>query len=112
MRIRRVFIIWAHPLFHEAVRRILADTEIEWVGGTSDHAAAHDQIARLQPDTILIEEGEGGSASAEALEILEASSADVRIIRLSLADNELRVYQREQRTLGRAEELLRLIQSD
>ncbi len=112
MATRRVFVIWTHALFCAALRRILADPEIEWLGGTSDRAAAHDLIARLQPNTILIEEVEGSGVSAEALEILEASSADMRVIRLSLADNQLRVYHREQRTLGQAEELLRLIQGE
>lgn len=112
MATRRVFVIWAHALFHAALRRILTQPEIEWVGATSDHTAAHDQIARLQPDTILIEEAEGDEVLDEMLAILEASSADVRVIRLSLADNELSMYQREQRTVAEAEDLLRLIRRD
>ncbi len=111
MATRRVFVIWSNPLFHESLRLLLNHPEVEWVGATSDHAAAHDQIVSLCPDTILIEEEEGGNAPAETLEILEASSADMRVIRLSLVDNELKVYHREQRTVGRAEDLLRLIQN-
>ncbi|MBI4772485.1 MAG: hypothetical protein HY784_19150 [Chloroflexi bacterium] len=106
---RRVFAIWTNPLFHEAVRLLLNQPGIEWVGATSECTAAHEQIASLQPDTILLEEKEGSGASAEAIEILETSSANVRVIRLSLADNQLSVYHREQRTVGQAEDLLHLI---
>ena len=108
----RVFVVWTHPLFQEAVHRLLSHPDIDWVGTTSDHAAARDQIVDLCPDTILIEEEEGGSVPAEILEILEGGSSDVRVIRLSLADNELRVYHRTQRTVKQAEDLLHLIQSD
>lgn len=109
MAARRVFVVWSNPLFHESLRLLLNRPEVEWVGATSDHAAAHDQIVSLCPDTILIEEEEGSNAPAAALEILEASSADMRVIRLSLADNELRIYHREQRTVGQTEDLLHLI---
>ena len=57
---RRVFVIWMNPLFHESVRLLLSHPDVEWVGATSDHAAAHEQIMKLRADTILIEEGEGG----------------------------------------------------
>ena len=109
MTTRRVFVIWTHPLFHESVRRILSHPEIEWLGATTDHATAHDQIVSLQPDTILVEEEEGGGPLAGVLELLEAGSHDVRVIRLSLAGNELSVYHCEHRTMEQAEDLLRLI---
>jgi len=109
MATRRVFVIWTHPLFYESVRLLLQHPDVEWTGATSDRVAAQAQIVSLRPDTILIEEEEGSNAPAETLEILEASSADMRVIRLSLADNELRVYHREQRTVGQTEDLLHLI---
>ena len=112
MAARRVFVIWSNPLFHESLRLLLNHPEVEWVGATSDHATAHDQIVSLFPDTILIEEEEESNASAETLEILGTGSADVRVIRLSLTDNELRIYHREQRTVGQAEDLLKLIRGE
>jgi len=111
MATRRVFVIWTHPLFHESVRLLLQHPDVEWAGATSDRVVAQAQIMSLRPDTILIEEEEGSDASAEALEILAASSADMRVVRLSLADNELKIYHREQRTVGRAEDLLHLVQN-
>ncbi len=109
---RRVFVIWTHPLFHESIRLLLNHPGIEWVGATPDHRVAREEIIRLQPDTILIEEGESGGTPGEAMGILETGPSDVRVIRLSLADNALSVYHREQRVVGQAEDLLRLIQND
>lgn|SRR5574337_242601 len=111
MTSRRVFVIWTHPLFHESVRLLLHHPDVEWVGATSDHAAAREQIVTLRPDTILVEEGEGG-APPEALEVLEACSWKVRVVGLGLDDNQMIVYRREQRTVAQAEDLLHLIQSD
>jgi chemotaxis response regulator CheB len=111
MATRRVFVIWIHPLFHESVRLLLTHPDIEWLGATSDHSTALTQIEKLCPDTILLEEEEGSNASAEALEILEASSTNMRVIRLNLADNELKIYRREDRTVAQAEDLLHLIQN-
>jgi DNA-binding NarL/FixJ family response regulator len=107
----RVFVIWIHPLFHEAVHQLLSHPDIDWVGATSDHLTARDQIVGLCPDTILIEEGESG-VPPEALEILEACSWKVRVVGLGMDDNRLIIYRREQRTVVQAEDLLHLIQNE
>ncbi len=111
MATRRVFVIWTHPLFHESVRLLLTHPGIEWVGATADHAAAREQVAKLRPDTILVEEGESG-IPAEALGLLEACSWKVRVVGLGMDDNQLIIYRREQRTVAQAGDLLRLIQSE
>jgi DNA-binding NarL/FixJ family response regulator len=108
---RQVFVIWTHPIFHESVRLLLNHPDVEWVGATSDYAAAKNEILSIQPDTILIEDVQD-SASAEMMEILKAGPQNVRVIGLSLADNELSVYHRERRTVGQAGDLLRLILCD
>jgi len=74
-----------------------------------DRARAHAEIAELQPDTVLIEEPEGDVPS-EAIGILEAGSRDLRVIRLSLANNELTVYDRKQRKMVAPEDLLNMIE--
>jgi DNA-binding NarL/FixJ family response regulator len=124
MPVRRVYVIWTHRLFLEAVRRLLASPEVEWVGASADHQVAYQQILRLQPDTVLIEEPvdedapptkrrpghqAADSTSREVLQILETTPPGIRVMRLSLAENELNVYQRETHTLGTAGELLQLI---
>lgn len=109
METRRVFVVWTHPLFYEAVRLLLDDPSIDLVGAISDYAAAHKQIMKLQPDTIIVEEKEG-DLSAGVLAFLRDSPLDARIIGLSLVDNQLSIYHRERQTVGQAEDLLRLVQ--
>jgi hypothetical protein len=109
METRRVYVVWIHPLFYEAVRLLIDDPNIELAGATSDYAAAHHQIMELHPDTIIVEQEEGGP-STDVLVFLKDSPLIDRIIGLNLTDNQLWVYQRERRMMGRAEDLLHLIQ--
>lgn len=110
MATRRVFVIWKHPLFREAVRLLLNCPEIEWVGDSSDHVAAREQITKFNPDTVLVEEDT--DVLAEIVEILEASTAATKVIRLSLAANELSIYHREERTIAQVGDLLQLIRDE
>lgn len=108
METRRVYVIWIHPLFYEAVRLLIDDPDIELAGATSDYAAAHHQIMELNPDTIIVEQEEG-ELSTNMLVFLKDSPLIDRIIGLNLTDNQLWLYQREKRMIGRAADLLQLI---
>jgi DNA-binding NarL/FixJ family response regulator len=111
MAIQRVFLVWKHPLFYEGVRLLLDNhPEIEVVGATSERAQARNAIEELQPDIIIIESEENDDAiSVDALRILEKSSWAPHVVCMSLWNNELREYQREQHTATQAEDLLNLI---
>lgn len=102
---RRVFIIWSHPLFHESVRMLLDHPDINLVGATSDYETTYEEISNLQPDTIIIEEAEEGDPG-EMMKYLETFSWNVCVSFLNLNDNQLNMYKHEQRTLGRADDLL------
>jgi DNA-binding NarL/FixJ family response regulator len=105
---RRVFIIWAHPLFHQTLRALLVQPGIEVVGDSANYATA--EIEALHPDVIIIEESETRpTGHVETLRLLEQSHWAVRIVRLSLQDNEIWMYQREQKMIGRVEELVQMI---
>jgi DNA-binding NarL/FixJ family response regulator len=104
---QRVFVIWTHSLFHEAVRQLLRHPLIELVGATSDHATAQVEIAESKPDTVIIETPEGNElSSSETMTILREGP---RVIRMSLSDNELSVYHRKHQTVADPGDLLRLI---
>ncbi len=111
MSTRRVFIVWTHPLFHEAVCLLLNHPKIELVGGNSDFKAAHEDILELQPDTIIVEE-RSKDVPKDVIKFLETYPWNLRVTFLNLNDNELDMYQHEQRTMGRAEDLLHLILSE
>lgn len=109
MAIRRVFVIWTNPLFHESVRLLLAHPDVEWLGETSDYAAAQVNIADLHPDTVLVEASNDNLS--QVLDILTSSHGSVRIISLNMTDNELSLYQHQQQVVARAEDLLGVLLS-
>jgi hypothetical protein len=108
MAIRRVFVIWTHPLFHESARLLLNHPDILWMGADTDFTSARETIMRLQPDTILFEKTKAG-IPVEVLEILEVELWDVRIIGLSLDNNEMSLYHREHQTVVKADDLLQFV---
>lgn len=77
-------------------------------GATADLAVAWEQIASLRPDTVLVE-GRKDGLSPEALEIMNSCVWKVLLLGLNLSDNTTRVYYSEQRIVGRADDLLRLV---
>ena len=104
----RVFVIWNHPIFHDSMRALLNHPEVEWVGETSKLAEAEAEIQTLQPDIVLLEQVEGGPPP-EFLMIFEATPWGAKIIGLSMHDNRLCIYHREQQIVGQSDDLLRLI---
>ena len=111
MDAHRVFVIWNHPLFYEAMRLFLQRTNVECVGACQHMNEAFPQIKKLHPDTILIEETENGDTSTRVIELIESSSINVRIFRLNMNNNELKIYRREQIMVMQAEELIHLIRN-
>lgn len=105
----RVFIVWSHELFYELVHVLLEHPGVEEVGASSQRATLRAEITNLRPDNIIIE---GACMKAETFRILESCPWNPRVIRLSLQDNELIVYHREQRTVEQADDLLLLLQDD
>jgi hypothetical protein len=108
MTSRRVFVIWTNPLFHESARLLLKHPDIIWVGAATGFATAHEAIMKLQPDTILFEKTEAG-IPVDAIEILEVVTWDVRIIGLSLDNNEMSLYHREHQMVVKAGDLLQFV---
>lgn len=111
MGMPRVFIIWTHPLFDEAVRRLIEGWGVSVVGSTSDRILAREQIEALDPSVVILEDADDRSEDEErkTMAILNASP---HVIRLNLNDNELRIYRRERRIVGKIEDLEKLLLED
>lgn len=107
MTVRRVFVIWTNPLFHELVRLLLTHPDVEWVGATSDYTAAQIDISEIHPDTVVVEVAHDNLNLVMA--IMKASQGNVRIISLSMTDNELRLYEQQQQVLAKVEDLLSVL---
>jgi hypothetical protein len=108
MTVRRVFVIWTNPLFHESVRLLLSHPDVIWVGATTDLTTAPEEIMRLHPDTLLFEKT-SASIPADVMEILGVETWDIRIIELSLDNNELSLYHREHQEVVEAGDLLQFV---
>jgi DNA-binding NarL/FixJ family response regulator len=89
----QVYVIWKHPLVRDSLRQLLDHTNISWVGDASD----------------LIEELEGETSTPAFLEIVEKFQWKLRVVGVSLNDNQLNIYQHEHQTVGHPEDLIRLI---
>ena len=67
-------------------------------------------MADLQPDTIIMEQAEDASQlGEETMEILDTCGWEPRVVRLSLQDNELWLYQRHRQTISTTDELQELV---
>jgi DNA-binding NarL/FixJ family response regulator len=110
---RRVFVVWAHPLFYETLHALLNHSSIEVAGASSDYRAARAEIETLRPDVIIVEETDNESANqSETFRLLDEGHWALKIVRLNLQDNSLWLYQREQKTIAQVGDLLNLILPD
>lgn len=105
---RRLYLIWTNPLFRDSVRLLLDHPEVEWLGTASDIVSARAEILENHPDTIVVEEVEGG-LPAKMIELLESDNSVLQLICVSLEDNRLRIFTRENRAVAEASDLLQLI---
>lgn len=107
---RRVFIVWVHPLFCETVRLLLEHPGIEIVGNSADFDAALEEINQLKPDTVIVEETEDQTEThSGAIQILQACLWGLRVLRMSMQDNELWVYSHERRNINSSDEFIRIV---
>jgi hypothetical protein len=108
MTVRRVFVIWTNPLFHDSARLLLKHPDIIWLGSTANITTAREEIMRLHPDTILFEKT-GAGIPADLLDILAAERWDMRLIGLSLENNEMSLFHREHQTVLEAGDMLQFV---
>lgn len=111
MTSKQVFVIWTHQLFQKSLALLLDHPQIELLGETCDYDSATQDIQRLRPNTVLIEET-GDSKPKELINRLQSLPWNVRILSLNLMDNQLNFYHHEQRMMGNSEELVQVILSE
>jgi DNA-binding NarL/FixJ family response regulator len=111
MQSPHVYIVWAHPLFDETMRRLLHEWGVSIVGSTSDPQTAIEQIENLNPGVVILEDADDPS-EAEEQQTMAIINASPLVIRLNLKDNELRSYRRERHTVGKIEDLANLLLPD
>lgn len=105
---RRLFMIWSSPIFRDSIHLLLDHPDVEWLGTAPDFEFVQEEIHKLHPDTIVVEEVEGG-LPAKMIELLETDNSILQLICVSLEDNRLRIFTRENRAVAEASDLLQLI---
>lgn len=105
---RRLFMVWSSPIFRDSINLLLDHPDVEWLGTASDYKAVQEEIHQLHPDTIVVEEVEGG-LPARMIELLETENSVLQLVCVSLEDNRLRIFTRENRAVAEASDLLQLI---
>ncbi len=103
----RVFVLWRHPLFFEAVRLLLRDPRVELAGAAVDDISSQEQMDNLQPEILILERST--SDHLQQNNILGLLGSNVRVIWLSLDDNILSEFTRKNHTVADREDLLSLV---
>lgn len=108
MAAHRVFVVWANPLFRDSVRMLLQHPDVEYAGEAHRDSLAPEALLAVQADTILVEEALG-KVPVQVMDLFEQTSSAGRLVSVSLKNNLLRVYHREEWSAARAGDLLHLI---
>lgn len=94
---KTTFIISSHLMFQHGLESLLSEQEgVEILGCASNVEMALEQIKILKPDVVILDStrlsGDG------LLNFVRTLHRDVKIIGLNLHNNQLTLYQRNQRT--------------
>jgi hypothetical protein len=107
MAVRRVFLAWTNPLFHDAVRLLLQHPEVELVGEELEMEGWIAELRKSQPDVVVMEHSPDADPRME--EALLSLPPGAKLIRFGLEDSRMQIYHRQERTVAEAEELLQLV---
>ncbi len=108
----RVFILLKLPLLGQGVETLLrqqAGSEI--VGRETDTNIAIERIAELQPDVVLVDNGDPASDLVETVTRILKMETPVKVIGLDEKVNKLYLYHREQREANSVKSLVDAINS-
>lgn len=104
---KRVFVLWKHPLFFEAVRLLLRHPQVELGGAAVDDLQAQEEIDRARPQILILERSAGDHLREE--DLFGILGQEVRVIWLSLDDNILSEITRKNHTVADRGDLLSLV---
>jgi DNA-binding NarL/FixJ family response regulator len=90
----RVLIVDDHPLFRDGIRERLesGDGAITVIGEASDGKQAHDLVAALRPDVVLMDISMPGVNGIEATRQIHGEHPEVAVVILSVYDDEQYVH--------------------
>lgn len=90
----RVVVVDDHALFRRGIELVLgSEPEIDIVGEASDGLEAVTKVAELHPDVVLMDVRMPKATGIEATRAIRATNADVKILMLTVSDDENDLYE-------------------
>lgn len=88
--VRKVFIVEDHPVFRQGLMQMLAaESDLKVVGFSGDAAGACRDIAKAQPDLVLVDIGLPGKSGLELIKEIRATNPKVKLLVVSMHDQAL-----------------------
>lgn len=104
----RIFVVSSQSMFGRGIESLLREeTTLDIVGQETDINRAIERIGRLRPDVVIVDHDESDLEIAHILRV----SPNIKVIGLSLQNNNLYVYQARQRITRSVEDLLQAMTS-
>ncbi len=112
MKTGRVLIVSSHPLFAEGLTRLVQEAGGEVVARVADLHQALPLLQEDSPATIIVDREDAQLRTTEWLPLLRQGNAAWRIILLTLAGNEMIVYEQRRVTHASADELIQVLRAE
>lgn len=102
----RVLLVYHNPLFAHSLRTALRDqAHLTIVGEVNDWTRAEAEIARLNPDVVLLEEDER-EAAERTLHALSARNQPWRVVAMRLDETTMHIWSGTWQPITRTQDLL------
>ena len=110
--VQRVLIIGRHNLFHDGLKRLLAEQSTLTVVGTAHTWEEARQImAQKHPHILIVDHDSAQLRETDLAPLLENEEQDIKVIYLTLAQNKMIVHKRQQVADVTATDLLQALQA-
>ncbi len=107
----RVLIVSGHPLFRQGLQRLLSgQAGLDVIGVAVNGEEARQLIADLQPHTVIIDQDNSTLSDHDFLSYLREGT-DLQLILLTLAEETMVIYRRQEVSRATLEELVSAIQA-
>jgi hypothetical protein len=109
--VARIMLVYSNPLFAHSIRAALsAAPQHTLIAEISDWSQAEAQMARLIPDTVIVEEGEAQATDA-MLRALRAQPAPWRVIAMRLDETTMHIWSGAWEPLTRTQDLMDVLEA-
>lgn len=109
VEVKRILLVSSHTLFAEGVRSLLAGhAGLEIVGAVADAPEAVQHITESPPDVVIVDD-DGNIRGTDFVALLD-DNHDLRVVVVTLADDRVHLYRREQSTQSGVDGLIEAIQ--